>query len=67
MSEILKINCPECGKEFDAGTAFNAHLDNAKKEQEKKANIPAKIIITNQVSPIDIPNANAESLFIVFS
>ena len=36
MSKISKINCPECGKEFDAGTAFNVHLDNAKKDQEKK-------------------------------
>ena len=53
MSEILKINCPECGKEFDAGTAFNAHLDNAKKEQEKKAKIEADKKVKSQLESKD--------------
>jgi hypothetical protein len=42
MSDILKINCPKCGKEFDAGTAFNTHVDNAKKEQEENIKIEAE-------------------------
>jgi len=53
MSEILKINCPECGKEFDAGTAFNAHLDNAKKEQEKEAKIEADKKVKSQLESKD--------------
>ena len=36
MSDIFKIECPECGKKFDAGSAFNRHIENAKKEQEDK-------------------------------
>ena len=36
MSEIFKIECPECGEKFDAGSAFNAHLENTKKQQEEK-------------------------------
>ena len=35
MSEILKIECPECGKKFDAGSAFNAHIESTKKQQEE--------------------------------
>ena len=35
MSEILKIECPKCGKKFDAGTAFNAHIASTKKQQEE--------------------------------
>ena len=42
MNDILKINCPKCGKEFDAGTAFNTHVDNAKKEQEENIKIEAE-------------------------
>ena len=63
MSEILKINCPECGKEFDAGTAFNAHLDNAKKEQEKKAKIDADKKVKSQLESKDkeIEKAKKES------
>ena len=53
MSEILKINCPQCGKEFDAGTAFNAHLDNAKKEQKKEAKIEADKKVKSQLESKD--------------
>ena len=60
MSEILKINCPECGKEFDAGTAFNAHLDNAKKEQEKKAKIEADKKVKSQLDSKDKEIAKAK-------
>ena len=35
MSEILKIECPKCGKKFDAGSAFNAHIKSTKKQQEE--------------------------------
>ena len=35
MSEILKIECPKCGKKFDAGSAFNAHMKSTKKQQEE--------------------------------
>jgi len=35
MSEILKIECPKCGKKFDAGSAFNAHIASTKKQQEE--------------------------------
>jgi hypothetical protein len=35
MSEILKIECPKCGKRFDAGSAFNAHIASTKKQQEE--------------------------------
>ena len=35
MSEILKIECPKCGKKFDAGSAFNAHIESTKKQQEE--------------------------------
>ncbi len=35
MSEILKIECPKCGKRFDAGSAFNAHIESTKKQQEE--------------------------------
>ena len=34
MSKIFKIECPKCGEEFDAGSAFNSHIENAKKQQE---------------------------------
>ena len=34
MSKIFKIECPKCGEEFDAGSAFNSHVENAKKQQE---------------------------------
>ena len=36
MSEIFKIECPKCGEKFDAGSAFNAHLESTKKNQEEK-------------------------------
>ena len=36
MSEIFKIECPECGEKFDAGSAFNVHLESTKKQQEEK-------------------------------
>ena len=42
MNNVLKINCPECGKEIDAGTAFNTHVDNAKKEQEENIKTEAE-------------------------
>ena len=35
MNEILKIECPKCGKKFDAGSAFNAHMKSTKKQQEE--------------------------------
>ena len=35
MNEILKIECPKCGKKFDAGSAFNAHIKSTKKQQEE--------------------------------
>jgi hypothetical protein len=35
MSEILKIECPKCGKKFDAGSVFNAHIASTKKQQEE--------------------------------
>ena len=37
MSEVLKITCPRCKKVFDAGSAFNAHIESTKKEEAKKA------------------------------
>ena len=33
MSEVFKIECPECGEKFDAGSAFNAHIESTKKQQ----------------------------------
>lgn len=60
MSKISKINCPECGKEFDAGTAFNVHLDNAKKEQEKKAKIEADKKVKSQLESKDKEIAKAK-------
>ena len=37
MSDAFKITCPRCKKVFDAGSAFNAHIESAKKEEAKKA------------------------------
>mgnify|MGYP000091285141 FL=1 len=37
MSEVYKITCPRCKKVFDAGSAFNAHIESTKKEEAKKA------------------------------
>jgi hypothetical protein len=36
MNNDLKITCPECNASFDAGDAFNAHLEKAQKEAENK-------------------------------
>ena len=35
MKNALKITCPNCQKEFDAGDAFNAHFEKKKLEDEK--------------------------------
>ncbi len=35
MSDAFKIECPECGKEFDAGSAFNTHMQNSINEEKK--------------------------------
>ena len=35
MSNILKIKCPDCGNIFDAGSAFNDHV-------EKEEELPSK-------------------------
>ena len=35
MKNALKITCPNCQKEFDAGSAFNAHFEKNKLENEK--------------------------------
>ena len=37
MSNIFKITCPGCGKSFDAGSAFNAHVEKTRKEEQIKA------------------------------
>ena len=37
MSDAFKITCPRCKKVFDAGSAFNAHIESTKKEEAKKA------------------------------
>ncbi len=37
MSNIFKITCPGCGKTFDAGSAFNAHVEKTRKEEKIKA------------------------------
>ena len=39
MSEVFKIQCPECGEKFDAGSAFNAHIESTKKQQEEIAGL----------------------------
>ncbi len=36
MNNNLKITCPKCKANFDAGDAFNAHFENAQIENEKK-------------------------------
>ena len=36
MSNSLKITCPNCQETFDAGSAFNDHINQAKLENEKK-------------------------------
>ena len=36
MSDAFKITCPRCKKVFDAGSAFNAHIESTKKEEAKK-------------------------------
>ena len=35
MQNALKITCPNCQKEFDAGSAFNSHFEKKKLENEK--------------------------------
>jgi hypothetical protein len=35
MNNTLKITCPNCKKEFDAGSAFNSHFEKKKLENEK--------------------------------
>ena len=37
MSDKFNITCPYCKEEFDAGSAFELHLKNAKIEEAKKA------------------------------
>ena len=37
MSNILKIKCPDCGNIFDAGSAFNDHVEKTRKEEKIKA------------------------------
>ena len=35
VQNALKITCPNCQKEFDAGSAFNSHFEKKKLENEK--------------------------------
>ena len=35
MKNALKITCPNCQKEFDAASVFNAHFEKNKLENEK--------------------------------
>jgi hypothetical protein len=39
MKNDFKITCPNCKKEFDAGSAFNAHFEKNKLENEKNLKI----------------------------
>ena len=48
MSEVFKIECPECGEKFDAGSAFNAHIESAKKQQEETIKKEAENILIPQ-------------------
>ena len=52
MSKIFKIECPKCGEEFDAGSAFNSHVENAKKQQEAQINEQAEKKFKSQLDLI---------------
>ena len=43
MSNILKIKCPDCGNIFDAGSAFNDHVEKTRKEEKIKAERTAQL------------------------
>ena len=55
MSNIFKITCPRCKKLFDAGSAFNAHIESAKKEEAKKAEKKAERTNNPNMAPKRIP------------
>jgi hypothetical protein len=56
MSEVLKITCPRCKKVFDAGSAFNAHIESTKKEEAKKAEALAAQKYKSQLASKDKEN-----------
>jgi len=53
MSNIFKITCPRCKKIFDAGSAFNAHIESTKKEEAKKAEKEAEKKFKSQLESKD--------------
>ena len=52
MSNIFKITCPRCKKLFDAGSAFNAHIESTRKEDAKKAKIEAEKKSKSQIDTL---------------
>ena len=53
MNNIFKITCPKCKKIFDAGSAFNAHIESTKKEEAKKAEKEAEKKFKSQLESKD--------------
>ena len=53
MSDIFKITCPKCKKIFDAGSALNAHIENTRKEDSKKAEKEAEKKFKSQLESKD--------------
>ena len=64
MSEVFKIECPECGEKFDAGSAFNAHIESTKKQQaeiiKKEAEKKFKSQLESKDKEIDKTKKEAE-------